>query len=212
MTKQADPSEFSPRYPPSTVRSLLATAHVSPATRRALQDRLDAPAVSAPDCLSSANMSTLRAVCDRLIPQDDCSERVDIAGQIDQRLAAGQSNGWRPAAMPLDPVAWTIGLDAIEESCQQRYTCPFGDLSSQRQEAFLRDLQTGAVQGVVWRGIDPAGFFTAILAAAVEIFYASPLAQEEIGYVGMADLPDWTTIGLNELSAREPRPRDTPLD
>ena len=33
-----------------------------------------------------------------------------------------------------------------------------------------------------------------------------PLAQEEIGYAGMADLPAWTKIGLNEREDREPGP------
>ena len=33
-----------------------------------------------------------------------------------------------------------------------------------------------------------------------------PLAQEEIGYVGLADLPSWTKIGLNEKEDREPNP------
>lgn len=157
-------------------------------------------------------MATLRVVCDRLIPQDDLADRVDIADQIDQRLAAGQSNGWRPASMPPDRVAWTAGLDAIEQACQLRFSHPFGDLPIEQQEALLRDLQSGTVQAAVWRGIDPARFFEDMLAEAVEIFYASPLAQEEIGYVGMADLPNWTSIGLNELTAREPLPRETPVD
>ena len=43
-----------------------------------------------------------------------------------------------------------------------------------------------------------------MLAELTETYYAHPLAQEEIGYVGMADLPAWTKIGLNEREEREP--------
>jgi hypothetical protein len=45
-----------------------------------------------------------------------------------------------------------------------------------------------------------------MLAEVTQTFYAHPLAQEEIGYVGMADLPSWRAIGLDQLDDREPRP------
>jgi hypothetical protein len=45
-----------------------------------------------------------------------------------------------------------------------------------------------------------------MLAELTEYYYAHPLAQEEIGYVGMADAHGWTRLGLNELEPREPEP------
>jgi hypothetical protein len=39
---------------------------------------------------------------------------------------------------------------------------------------------------------------------ATETYYAHPLAQEEIGYAGMADARGWRAIGLDEREAHEP--------
>ena len=51
--------------------------------------------------------------------------------------------------------------------------------------------------------MDAGRFFEELLAELTENYYAHPLAQEEIGYVGMADLPKWVNIGLNEKDDRE---------
>jgi gluconate 2-dehydrogenase gamma chain len=42
-----------------------------------------------------------------------------------------------------------------------------------------------------------------MLAELTENYYSHPWAQDEIGYVGYADLPSWVNIGLNEKDARE---------
>lgn len=205
------PLEPSP-YPVGSVRALLNTDHVSPPTRRVLQERLAKLSMSGPTWLSPPALVTLRAICERLVPQGDLAARVDIAGAIDQRLARGEGDGWRPAALPPDRDAWMAGLDGIDRLCQARFLRPFVELTDSERDGLLSDVQAGRVVDTDWRGIDPQLFFEELLAEAVEVFYANPIAQEDIGYAGMADLPDWTHLGLDDLSAREPRRRETSID
>ena len=66
-------------------------------------------------------MSALAALCDALIPQDGPDDpggaryRVDIAGEIDRRVAGGNGNGWRYAEQPTDGEAYRRGLAALDD-------------------------------------------------------------------------------------------------
>ena len=197
-------------YPAGTVRQLLDSDHLSIATRRVLLNRLAEPAVTASGWLPPSTLATLRAICDRLLPQDDLGQPVDIARQIDARLAADTGNGWRYAALPADRLAWLAGLAAIEQFSVGRYGRAFIALTGDQQDDLLRDVQRGQVPAETWPAIDAVTFFEEMLAEVTELFYADPIAQEDIGYAGMADLPAWTDVGLNELSRREPRPEPQP--
>lgn len=48
--------------------------------------------------------------------------------------------------------------------------------------------------------------FEELLAEGAEIFFAHPLAQDDLGYAGYADAHGWTRIGLGEREARDPAP------
>ena len=189
------------------VRALLASDAVTPATRRVLTARLDAlgtPPMLVGACLSADHVVTLRAALDRLVPQGDRPRPVDIVAAIDARLAAGRSDGWRFDALPPDATALTRGLEGLNEAAWERHALHFADLSPARQDAILQLVQDGAVPGDIWRSLPPRPWFEELLAEATEIFYADPLAQEEIGYVGYADLPSWQAIGLDRRDDREP--------
>lgn len=191
------------------VRALLASGAVTPATRRVLTARLDAlarPPMAVGIRLSAAQVTTLRAVIGRLVPQSDRSRPVDIVAAIDARLAAGRTDGWRYDALPPDTGALTHGLTGLDEAARERYALDFADLPPTRQDAILELVQNGTVPGESWRSMPPMRWFEELLAEAVETFYADPLAQDEIGYVGYADLPDWRAIGLDQRDQRESIP------
>ena len=76
-------------------------------------------------------------------------------------------------------------------------------LDATQQDAVLHTLAGGHPPGITWQTLDAGRFFEELLAELAATYYAHPLAQEEIGYVGMADLPAWTKIGLNEKEDRE---------
>lgn len=193
-----------PTYPSGTVRALLATPHVSEATRTALQARLDAPAY-APQLLAPETYALLEAVAARLFPQPDRPEApIALAPAIDQRLAEGRADGWRYDALPPDREAYRLGLGGIQEIAQSLFRADFMALTGEQQDAVLQALASTTPPGATWTTLDAGRFFEEMLAELTETYYAHPLAQEEIGYVGMADLPAWTKIGLNEKESREP--------
>ena len=191
------------RYPDGTVRALLDGEHVTAPTRAALRQRLaDAPAVHS-DVLGGRAV-TLAAACDRLIPQPDRAAPIDVAATIHARLATGIGDGWRYADLPPDQEAWRRGLDGIDETARAMFAAAFASLPAGDRDTVLRAVQSGMPAGTIWRELPPARWFEELLAAAVEAYYAHPLAHEEIGYAGMADTPGWTMIGLGERQAREP--------
>lgn len=193
-----------PTYPPGTVRALLDGQHVTEPTRAALRLRL-ADGAAAPRYFDADALATLVAVCARLVPQPERRQPIDLAATIDARLAEGRGDGWRYAALPPDGEAYRRGLGAIDESATAMFGAPYAALDAARQDAVLLAVQRGEVAGGGWHALPAARFFEELLTEAVAAYYSHPLAQEEIGYVGMADAPGWQRIGLDELESREPR-------
>ena len=194
-----------PHYPSGTVRALLSTEHVSAATRAAVQGRLDAPATYAPQLLAPETYALLEAVAARLLPQPDRPDQpIALAPAIDQRLAEGRADGWRYDALPPDRETYRLGLGGIQEIAQSLFKADFLHLQSEQQDVVLQALADGRPPGQTWETLSADRFFEELLAELTETYYAHPLAQEEIGYVGLADLPNWTKIGLNEREDREP--------
>jgi len=194
-----------PTYPSGTVRALLGTTHVSDATRAALRSRLDAPAAYAPQFLAPETYALLEAVAGRLLPQPDRpAAPIALAPAVDQRLAEGRADGWRYDALPPDREAYRLGLGGIQEIAQALFQTDFTALPPAGQDAVLQALADGRPPGTAWQTLDAGRFFEELLAELTATYYAHPLAQEEIGYVGMADLPAWSKIGLNEREVREP--------
>ena len=187
---------------PNTIRTLLDSEHVSDATRQVLTERLNAP-LQLPTFFSADEFALLQAICNRLIPQNNRPESIDIAGGIDERLTQNKTNGWRYDTMPADGDAYKQGLAGIEDSAQILHQQSFGQLSGTDQDSIISLIQTGDAPGVTWQTLPAVRFFEELLAEAVENYYSHPLAQEEIDYVGMADLPTWQHIGLNQLDDRE---------
>ncbi|GAA4391298.1 gluconate 2-dehydrogenase subunit 3 family protein [Hymenobacter koreensis] len=194
-----------PHYPEGTVRALLESPHVSEPTRAALQARLAAAAEPyAPQFLDASSYELLRMICARLLPQPERPEPIEVAWCIDQRLAEGRSNGWRYDVLPPDREAYRLGLGGVQQTAQARFGHAFEQLAPDQQDQVLLQVQQGTAAGEAWATVPPVRFFEELLAEATSLYYAHPLAQEEIGYVGMADLPAWSRIGLNEREDREP--------
>ena len=128
---------------------------------------------------------------------------------IDARLADGTGNGWRFDDMPPDGDCYRIGLKRIDELSMASYNAPFVLLAGSFQDCLLREANhTGSVPSDRQSGF-PERFFEELLVEVVECAYSHPLMQENIGYAGMADLPQWTALTLNALEDREPRPLRT---
>ena len=189
-------------YPSGTVRSLLDTSQVTPKTRDVIKARLAEEPVSRPDFFDTESFAVLQAVADRLIAQ---SHGIDLAGALDRRLASGTGDGWRYNTMPPDPIAHQAGLAGIEESAHILFERSFTALSKSEQDAVLTAVQQGQAPGKTWETIPSDRYFEELLVELTETYYSHPLAQEEIGYVGMADAKGWQAIELNQLESWEPQ-------
>jgi gluconate 2-dehydrogenase gamma chain len=192
------------RWPEGAVRALLNSDLVTPPTREALRRRLERDDTKTPRFLERHDFLTLQAVCARLIPQPERLRPIDIAGQLDARLADGIGDGWRYAVMPPDRVAHVRGLQGLDETAEALFGAPFQVIGDDNQDAVLSTVQAGKAPGATWRELSAPYFFKELLAEVVDIYYAHPLAQEEIGYAGMADAHGWQAIGLNERDPHEP--------
>ena len=191
-------------YPAGTVRALLDTDLVTAPTRAALRARLDADDDYALRFFDEAAFATLRAVCVRLIPQPERAQGIDVATCIDKRLAENTSDGWRYDSMPSDRDAYVRGLRGLDETAMTMHGVGFVALEETRQVAILRSVQLGQAEGECWKSLPPKRFFEELLAEITEAYYSHPLAQEEIGYAGMADARGWRRVRLDDLEPWEP--------
>ena len=192
-------------YPLGTVRQLLGSDLVTDATRKVLTQRLEAGQFSAPAFFETHTFDVLAAVCSRLVPQPLADGALSIAREIDTRLATGDGNGWRYEVLPVDGAAYKQGLQGIEDLSIATHGCGFCSLCPDEQNTILSSIQRGLVAGGIWLKLSSKLFFEELLAEASEIYFSSPISQERIGYVGMADRQGWSKIALNQLDPHEPR-------
>jgi len=192
-------------YPAGTVRALLPTDLVTPATHDALQVRLSEE-TTAPRFFTQPELDLLQAVLARLFADPEAPTALTLALCVDARLADGKSDGWRYDALPPDTDTARLGLRGLDETAQALSMSAFMALDAPRQDAVLAAVQKGDPPGIVWRTLPAARFFEELLAETTEAYYSHPLAQEEIGYVGMADAHGWTRVAMNEREPWEPLP------
>lgn len=172
----------------------------TPATRKALLNRLNEPPVLVPQYFDEPTFRRLQQVCDRLIPQSDQQPRkgltgdaqslrgfVDIAGPIDQRLANGTTNGWRYDDLPNDGEAYRLFLMGLDQTAEALFTRSFNALTGEQQDTVLQAVQQGDAPGPAWQQLPGDRVFEELLAEVVEVYYSHPLVQLGIGYTGMVE-------------------------
>ena len=195
---------------PGAIEVVIETTRVSDATRDALRARLKWRRRT-PSALGEEASATLRAVCDRLIPQGDTGEIVDLTGRLDARLAAGPGDGWRYDVLPPDREAITLGLRGIEQTAAAMFRRTFTRLPPEWRDAVLEKVQAGSAPGEVWTTMPSRRFFEELLGQLATLYYAHPAAQETIGFIGMADVEGFQAIGLNRRDPIEDMASDAPL-
>lgn len=153
-------------------------------TRDVIEARL---ALSAPRYLTAAQLRTLSALADRLVPQPEGRASIDTAAIIDDGLANGVGDGFRHADMPNARAAWSRALDAIDAQAISDYGCGFADLGDSDQDAIVSAIEAGAISGTGWGDLAPDRFFKArALPDVVAAYFAHPSAWSAIGFGGPA--------------------------
>lgn len=191
-----------PNYPQGTIKNLLETALVLPQTRAVLEARLQKPSASKPEFFDPESFETLKAICSRLIPQEEY-EPVDLAGLLDEQLSKNIGNGWRYNDMPPDQEAFQQGIRGIEAYAMEVYKQSFSLLPPQQQDEIIQAVQEENITGKAWLNMPSDLFFEELLSRLCEIYYSHPLAKETIGDVSFADAGGWEKIQLNEKEPQE---------
>ncbi len=202
MSSQSDEA-----YRAGAVIGLIGSDQMTDVTTAVLRDRL-APARDEdfPAVLDLRHLALLSAVAARLIRQGGRRATVDLAGAFHRRLAEGSGKGWRYAELPAGAALHQRGLSALDSSASIMFDNDFTALQPFQQNELLGHVQAGQARGSAWEGLDQAQWFEEILATLVDIFYAHPLASDEIGFAGMADAQGWPKVGIGAREAHEPSP------
>jgi pimeloyl-ACP methyl ester carboxylesterase len=189
---------LTPTSVPAEYLDFIAGERVAPKTREVLELRMAGPA-PADGVLSPDQITTLRAMLARIIPQD--ADPIDLTGTILARLATGKGDGWRYAVLPEDAQAYREGLDALAAR-------DFASLAPEAQDAILQELAAKP-------GSPEARWFEEVRGDAVTAYMAHPATLARIGYggigVGGANTPynGYVTLGPNQREPWEPLPAGT---
>lgn len=132
----------------------------------------------------------MRAVCGRLIPQDDRDDahKIPVVNYIDERLHAGRIDGYRYEDMPPDGDAYRIGLEGIEAIAHKMYGHCFVGLGPREQDEVLKTLHDGQPPAGedAWQRVPVNRFWLLMMQDVVDAYYAHPYAWDEIGFGGPA--------------------------
>jgi hypothetical protein len=173
-------------YPNYNVLDKWSSADWDDQTRRVVRERLEeVPPIR---FFTEREAHTLAAVAERIIPQPDRSddEKVPIVPWIDEKLYEDRRNGYRYEELPPQREAWRLGLAGINETAQALFAGKlFIDLDPLSQDVVLTHVERGRAPGAAWERMPAARFFTSVLSITiVKIYYAHPVAWNEIGYNG----------------------------
>jgi len=144
-----------------------------------------------PICFFSPEEAELmKAVCDRILPQDDRDDdhRIPVVNSIDERLHNDRLDGYRFEGMPPDQEAYRRGLQGIAQIAQHLYQESFIDLDPLEQESVLKSLHDGHPPAghEIWQGLPVVRFWLLLVQDVVGAYYAHPFAWDEIGFGGPA--------------------------
>lgn len=180
---------------PPSLFGLIEAGLVREPTATAMLDRLEPTAQVSPAYIEREAFETLTVLCARLRPRTFRPTALELALQIDARVAKGEGDGWRYDAMPPDGVAYVEGLASVDDEAMAVHGLVFANLDGAAADALIRALQRGETR-TEWR-FPVRRFFEELLTEVAVVAYAQPCAQAMIGYVGYADAKGWTQVDLN---------------
>lgn len=191
------------RYPGYDVLAKRDTPSWNARTREAIAQRLATPNV--PRFFDANTWAIADALCRRILPQANEADPVPLVALLDAKLLANHGDGFRKASMPYMREAWRRGLVAIDGEAKARHGGRgFVILTDAEQDALLRAMQSGEVNGDRWSGLDARTFFERrILVDIPALYYAHPKAWNEIGFGGPASPRGYVRLDGDRLDPWE---------
>lgn len=192
------------RYPDADI--LAQRAHWDDATRAVVLDRVhNVPPFRYYDV---EYRRRLEALCARIIPQDHRppERRVPIAPWIDARCDRRVVDGVRFRDMPPNEVAWTWGLDGVDQTAQALFGERFTELDGHQQDQVLRAIAGGDPPGEVWQRMPARRWWIHTAVRQISgAYYAHPYAWDEIGFGGPAYPRGYASLNFGMPEPWEPR-------
>ncbi len=173
------------------------------ATRKVVVDRVEKiPAIRffTPD-----ETLLMKAVCNRILPQDDRDEqhKIPVVNFIDARLYENRLDGYRFENMPPDQEAHRLGLQGIAEIARHMYGKSFVDLSGLEQDSVLKKVHDGDPPAghAIWKRMPVERYWLLLVQDVAGSYYSHPYSWDEIGFGGPA-----YPRGYMRLENGEPEP------
>ena len=163
---------------------LVASERTAPEARGFLSRRsiADDPHYT-PRALSPEQLTMLRTLADRLVPQPE-SPRIDLAARVDDDLAIGRSDGWRNTGQPADVSAYRLGLDDLVS------LWPADDRAE--QDALIDGIISGelnefeAAGDSAWSGAMRQHWLDDVRTDLIRVWLSHPASMARVGYDGFA--------------------------
>jgi len=197
------------RYPGWDVLS--QRGHWDEATRQVILDRVyNVPSFR---YFASHERAVLEALCARVIPQGHRppDRQVPIAPWIDQMCGRKVLEGFRFDDMPTNDVAWSHGLEGLDQIARALFATPFADLEGDRQDQVLEAIRRGNPPGEVWQHLPAKRWWIYLALRQISgVYYAHPYAWDEIGFGGPAYPRGYYALSFGAPERWEPR--ETPTE
>jgi Gluconate 2-dehydrogenase subunit 3 len=201
---------MSERYPGYDVLNKRNSMSWNDQTRKVIDQRLALD----PDrhlFFSDEEWPTLRALCDRIVPQTTVrAHPIPVAAMVDEKMYTNAGDGYRYASLPPMRETWRQGLAALDAESRDRHSLRFHELEPLQQDAILKAVQDGKVTNRAWRDLPPKSFFTKrLLHDVVSSYYAHPTSWNEIGFGGPASPRGYVRMNFDRRDpweASEARP------
>jgi len=160
--------------------------------------------------LTAAQIATLRALAERIVPQPEHRPPVNTVALLLASLTdATAGEGYRPAGLPPAREAWTRGLDAIEAEARLVHGRGFAALAPKAADALLAAIEHGTVRACEWQQLPPRLFWSwRLLPDLVAAYYAHPSAWSAMGFGGPASPRGYVRLAADRRDPWEAAERD----
>lgn len=153
------------------------------ATRKLVLDRMSKPQPIR--FFTPEKATTMAAVVDRILPQEDRSpsRRIALLPVLDDRLFLNRIDGYRYEDMPSDQEAYRIAAKAFAQMAQAVHGKPFYELATMEQERLLQSVpsEKPASAEDLWSRMNVQRFWSLLVGDCCSAYYAHLWAWDEVG-------------------------------